>query len=214
MFRRGPVTYTYTFTSNGNPGELMGPGMLPMTMGGFPGNAAGGPGSMDLANLQARPYHWRLRSLSVGRVRYKRLKIRGSRHFCSPTVCIGCSSSGGSLPRCDAWRLVQHFEAELPACVCERSSDALLPVTGVVVVVVPAQQLWMGRWQTHGVTLPHGLQLALMDRDFTDEDYEMLSALDRHGPANARPVSQQALDELPHFTHHVKARVVASVLTP
>ncbi len=47
-----------------------------------------------------------------------------------------------------------------------------------------------------------------MDRDFTDEDYEMLSALDRHGPANARPVSQQALDELPHFTHHVKARFV------
>ena len=46
-----------------------------------------------------------------------------------------------------------------------------------------------------------------MDRDFTDEDYEMLSALDRHGPANARPVSQQALDELPHFTHHVKARL-------
>ena len=66
---------------------------------------------------------------------------------------------------------------------------------------------WAERCQTHGVTfVPRVLQLALMDRDFTDEDYEMLSALDRHGPANARPVSQQALDELPHFTHHAKAR--------
>jgi len=58
VFRRGPVTYTYTFTSNGNPGEMMGPGMLPgmpSTMGGLPGDAAGGPGSMDLTNLQARP---------------------------------------------------------------------------------------------------------------------------------------------------------------
>ena len=50
------------------------------------------------------------------------------------------------------------------------------------------------------------LQLALMDRDFTDEDYEMLMALDRNGPANARPVSQEALEELPRFTHHVKVR--------
>ena len=54
------MTYTYTFTSNGgNPGELLGPGLLPgmpPNMGGFPGDAAGGPGAMDLTNLQARPY--------------------------------------------------------------------------------------------------------------------------------------------------------------
>jgi hypothetical protein len=45
-----------------------------------------------------------------------------------------------------------------------------------------------------------------MDRDFTDEDYEMLMALDRGGGANARPVSQEALDELPRFTHHAPTK--------
>ena len=59
VYRRGPVTYTYTFTSSNNPGELVGPGLLPMMppQMGFPGGggeAAGGPGSLDLTNLQAR----------------------------------------------------------------------------------------------------------------------------------------------------------------
>ena len=54
VFRRGPVTYTYTFTSSNNPGELGGPGLLPMPPHmGFPGDAGGGPGSLDLTNLQA-----------------------------------------------------------------------------------------------------------------------------------------------------------------
>ena len=35
----------------------------------------------------------------------------------------------------------------------------------------------------------------------------MLTALDRAGSANARPVSREALDELPRFTHHVPAKV-------
>ena len=45
-----------------------------------------------------------------------------------------------------------------------------------------------------------------MDRDFTDEDYEMLMSLDRGGAASARPVSQEALDQLPRFTHHAPSK--------
>lgn len=44
------------------------------------------------------------------------------------------------------------------------------------------------------------LQLSMMDRDFTEADYEMLLTLDRGGSA-ARPVSQEQMDRLPHHTY-------------
>ncbi len=68
---------------------------------------------------------------------------------------------------------------------------------------MPQRKLWSAN--THSL-YEAVLQLALMDRDFTDEDYEMLMALDRGGGANARPVSQEALDELPRFTHHAPTK--------
>ena len=53
MFRRGPVTYTYTFTSGNDPAQLM---PMPPHMGFHGESGAGGPGSLDLTNLQARHY--------------------------------------------------------------------------------------------------------------------------------------------------------------
>ena len=40
----------------------------------------------------------------------------------------------------------------------------------------------------------------MLDRDFTDADYEMLLALDQ-GAGAVRPVSQEQMDRLPHHTY-------------
>ena len=91
VFRRGPVTYTYTFTGSGDPGQLMGPGLLPgmpPTMGGFQGDAAGGPGSMDLTNLQARA-HPAQSHLSSRHVRCKRTNPCGPHQVVSEKIRTG-----------------------------------------------------------------------------------------------------------------------------
>lgn len=46
------------------------------------------------------------------------------------------------------------------------------------------------------------LSMAMMDRDFTDEDYEMLRILDRNELGQGQPVPQETLDTLPQHTFH------------
>lgn len=47
------------------------------------------------------------------------------------------------------------------------------------------------------------LRLGMVDRDFTEDDYEILSALDRSGPTGrGAPVSQDALNSLPQHAYH------------
>lgn len=48
--------------------------------------------------------------------------------------------------------------------------------------------------------------LAMMDRDFTDEDYEMLRFLDRNNSGQGHAVSQGALDALPQHSFHARAK--------
>lgn len=48
--------------------------------------------------------------------------------------------------------------------------------------------------------------LAMMNRDFTDEDYEMLRFLDRNNSGQGHAVSQGALDALPQHSFHARAK--------
>ncbi|KAK9838802.1 hypothetical protein WJX74_003567 [Apatococcus lobatus] len=71
---------------------------------------------------------------------------------------------------------------------------------------VPSISVRFSGGQTSEVMDPLAMQLSLMDRDFTDADYEMLSRLDdpARNPSNRTPLTQSQLSELPVHTYQTR----------
>lgn len=57
------------------------------------------------------------------------------------------------------------------------------------------------------------LTLGLVDRDFTDDDYEVLSALDRDVDGRGAPVSQEVLDSLPQHSFRNRQQVASTTVS-